>query len=81
MVYLYVNSHMQESKKVIEQIRKLLKFAMIVILIFCSTLKVTSTSTYTHSILIDPMVGSGHVTQLEGHSFGIREMGSDVSFP
>ena len=58
MVYLYVNSPMEKSKKTTEQIRTLLKIAVVVILIFYSTLKVTSTSTYTHSNPTDPVVGS-----------------------
>lgn len=62
MVYLYVTSPMQESKKTTEQIRTLLKIAVVVILIFYSTLKVTSTSTYTHLFRLIPWwaVAMGH---------------------
>lgn len=49
-------------KNVLEQINKLLTFAMIIILMFYSALKFTSSFTYAHSTLIDSVVRSGHST-------------------
>ena len=65
MVYLYVNSPMQESKKTTEQIRTLLNCSG------CNPHFLFHFESYKYfhihtSILTDPMVGSGHGTQLQG---------------